>query len=240
MNEKFYKILAEKCKKIDVNLSDEQISQFYKYYKILIDTNKVVNLTAITEMEEVIEKHFVDSLSLIKIGKIENQNIIDIGTGAGFPGIPLKIAFPKIKITLLDSLNKRVNFLNNIILELNLKNIEVIHGRAEDFGNNPQYRELYDISVSRAVSNLSSLSEYCLPFVKEGGYFIAYKSGSSDDEVLEAKGAIFKLSGKVELTEKFTLPDSNVERSLIIIKKSGKMSKKYPRKAGLPTKEPLK
>jgi len=240
MNEKFYEILDKKCKKIKIDLSDEQISRFYKYYKILVDTNKVVNLTAITEMEEVIEKHFVDSLSLIKIGKIENQNIIDIGTGAGFPGIPLKIAFPKIKVTLLDSLNKRVNFLNSVILELNLKNIEVIHGRAEDFGNNQQYRELYDISVSRAVSNLSSLSEYCLPFVKEGGYFIAYKSGNSDEEILEAKGAIFKLSGKIELTEKFTLPDSNVERSLVIIKKCGKMSKKYPRKAGLPTKEPLK
>jgi len=202
-----------------------------------------MNLTAITEMDEVITKHFVDSLSLVKAVKemrTKNYRIIDVGTGAGFPGIPLKIAFPDLKITLMDSLNKRINFLNEAINRLELKEIEAIHGRAEDLGRDSLHREQYDLCLSRAVANLSTLSEYCMPFVKQGGYFIPYKSGKIEEELGAAKHAIFLLGGNVEEVKTFLLPGTEVERSLVKIVKNHSTSKKYPRKAGLPSKEPLK
>lgn len=227
----------------EIFLSEQQTNRFYQYYELLIRWNEVMNLTAITEMEQVITKHFIDSLSLVKIiGNLADKNIslIDVGTGAGFPGIPLKIAFPKMSITLLDSLNKRVKFLDEVIAQLNLKDIHTVHGRAEDLGRNKDYREKFDLCVSRAVANLSTLSEYCMPFVKIGGFFISYKSGKIEEELRQANGALKLLGGKIDNTVLFKLPKDGGDRCLVQIKKTEPISKKYPRKAGLPGKEPLK
>lgn len=243
MTEAFKEKFQKELNLLSVELKENQLNQFYNYFELLIEWNKFMNLTAITEMDEVITKHFVDSLSLIKavedIGS-SDYRIIDIGTGAGFPGIPLKIAFPNLKITLMDSLNKRINFLNEVIKCLGIENIEAIHSRAEDLGRDPLYREQYDLCVSRAVANLSTLSEYCMPFVKLGGHFIPYKSGKIEEELGAAKHAVFLLGGKVEEVETFLLPGTEAERSLVKIIKNDTISKKYPRKAGLPSKEPLK
>ncbi len=223
-------------------LSERQMEQFYQYYEMLVEWNQVMNLTAITEMTEVVTKHFVDSLSLKKaVSDLEDKpwKIMDVGTGAGFPGIPLKIAFPQLKITLLDSLNKRIHFLDAVIEKLELKCIKAVHGRAEDYGRDGKYREQYDFCVSRAVANLSTLSEYCLPFVKTGGYFIPYKSGKVEEELAAASGAVKKLGSEVERTEDFLLPNGD-ERTLVVIRKNKVLEKRYPRKAGLPGKDPLK
>lgn len=222
---------------IGIMLTDKQMQQFLTYYEMLVEKNKVMNLTAITEFDEVIEKHFLDSLQIAKYVDLDGKTLIDIGTGAGFPGIPLKIAFPQLKVVLLDSLNKRIKFLDEVIHELGLKDVETLHGRAEDYGKHVDYREQFDFCVSRAVANLSSLSEYCIPFVKKEGYFIPYKSGNIDEELQSANKAVFLLGGKMEKVEKFALEDS--QRSFVFIKKVNNTAKKYPRKAGLPTKEPL-
>lgn len=223
---------------IGIELTDSQLNAFETYYDMLIDRNKVMNLTAITEFDEVMDKHFLDSVYLFRSIKLEaDYKLIDIGTGAGFPGIPLKIVFPELKITLLDSLNKRVGFLNDVIDELNLNDIEAIHGRAEDIARDKAYRASYDIAVSRAVANLSTLSEYCLPFVKIGGKFVSYKSGDCADEVDNAKAAIHLLGGKINKIDEFSY--SNNSRSFIVIDKVMNTSNKYPRKAGLPSKKPL-
>lgn len=234
-------LLEDSLLKIGLTLKAKQIEQFIKYYDMLIEKNKVMNLTAITEFEEVINKHFVDSLSIIKVYKtMDDKKVLDMGTGAGFPGIPLKIAFPSLNITLLDSLNKRVNFLNDVVSELDLKNIQAIHGRAEDFGKDINFRGQYDLCVSRAVAKLSTLSEYCLPYVKINGYFISYKSGNIEEELEEAKRAIKVLGGEIDLVDKFNLPGTDMERSFIVIKKILTTPKIYPRSAGKPTKEPIK
>lgn len=223
---------------IGIELTDSQLNAFETYYDMLIDRNKVMNLTAITEFDEVMDKHFLDSIYLFRSIKLEaDYKLIDIGTGAGFPGIPLKIVFPELKITLLDSLNKRVGFLNDVIDELNLNDIEAIHGRAEDIARDKAYRASYDVAVSRAVANLSTLSEYCLPFVKIGGKFVSYKSGDCADEVDNAKAAIHLLGGKINKIDEFSY--SNNSRSFIVIDKVMNTSNKYPRKAGLPSKKPL-
>lgn len=225
-------------KAIGIELSDEQLEQFLTYYEMLIEKNKVMNLTAITDFDEVLEKHFEDSLSLIQAVDLEkSQTVIDLGTGAGFPGIPLKIAFPNLQITLADSLNKRILFLDDVIRELGLVGIDTVHGRAEDLAKNSDYREKFDLCVSRAVANLSTLSEYCLPFVKIGGKFISYKAGECDEEVAASKSSVFLLGGKISDIKKFELGESG--RAFVIIDKVSGTPKKYPRKAGTPSKDPL-
>ena len=234
--------LIKDLKEFKINLSEKQTDDFFKYYELLVEWNSFMNLTAITEFDEVLKKHFVDSVSLIcALPDIEEASyeMIDVGTGAGFPGIPLKIAFPNLKITLLDSLNKRVQFLNEVICRLDLQDIEAVHGRAEDFAKPGKLREKYDLCVSRAVANLATLSEYCLPFVKIGGYFISYKSEKITEEYENAREAIKVLGGKYEKQVEFTLPDSDIYRNLFIIKKEKNTPGKFPRKAGLPSKEPI-
>ena len=228
---------------LNITLTDEQIEQFLQYYEMLVEKNKVMNLTGITEYEEVIQKHFLDSLSLIRvIPDIASQKltVIDLGTGAGFPGIPLKIAFPELEITLIDSLNKRILFLQEVIDALGLKKVSAVHGRAEEMASNATHRQQYDLCVSRAVSNLAVLTEYCLPFVKKGGLFVSYKSADSDAEIQEGKKAISILGGKLTSVDKFQLPDSDLRRALVCLKKVKDTPKKYPRKAGTPAKLPLK
>lgn len=224
-----------------VLLTDAQLAQFEQYYNMLIEKNKVMNLTAITEREEVILKHFIDSLALVRYVKLweKKYKIIDVGTGAGFPGIPLKIAFPNLQVTLFDSLNKRIKFLQEVIDELNLNEISAVHGRAEEGARDKAMREKYDFVVSRAVANMAVLSEYCIPFVKAGGYFIPYKTGTVEEEIIQGKKAIHILGGKIEKVEKLILPDSDISRSFVFIRKEKQTPKAYPRKAGTASKQPL-
>ncbi|MDY5482905.1 MAG: 16S rRNA (guanine(527)-N(7))-methyltransferase RsmG [Clostridium sp.] len=241
MEDRFVKQMREECGQFDITLEDHQLEQFYQYYELLIHWNSMMNLTAITELSEVVTKHFVDSLSLIRvIPDIKNKplSLIDVGTGAGFPGIPLKIAFPNLNVTLLDSLKKRVNFLDETIAQLELENVNALHGRAEDFGRDDVSRETFDLCVSRAVANLSTLSEYCMPLVKTGGYFVPYKSGKLEEELKIGKRAVKLLGGQIEDTVRFQLPNAD-ERILVKIRKVENTSKKYPRKAGIPSKDPL-
>lgn len=234
------KLLREGCEALGITLTDGQVQQFLTYYEFLAEKNQVMNLTAITEYEEVVQKHFVDSLSIVKVCDMANvHTMIDVGTGAGFPGVPVKIAFPHIRVVLLDSLNKRVQFLNELTAKLGCREITAVHGRAEDFGKNPAYRGQFDLCVSRAVAKLSSLAEYCVPFLNENSRFISYKSTDIDIEIKKAKKAIYLLGGKVEQVESFSLPGSDLGRSLVVIRKERPTPDKYPRKAGLPSKEPL-
>ena len=242
MEKNYNTIQFEKdLKELGVTLSEKQIEQFLTYYEMLVEWNEMMNLTAITEYEEVMKKHFVDSLSLIKAFDVsQNKTVIDVGTGAGFPGLALKIAYPNLKVTLLDSLNKRIQFLDAVISKLGLTDVETIHGRAEDFAKPDKLREKFDLCVSRAVANLSTLSEYCLPFVKVGGQFISYKSEKITEEMEAAGKAISILGGKISGQVEFQLPDSDIYRNLFMINKVKETPKKFPRKAGLPSKEPIK
>jgi 16S rRNA (guanine(527)-N(7))-methyltransferase GidB len=232
-------VFEEGLMEFGIQLTDVQKQQFIDYYELLIEKNKVMNLTAITEFQEVVTKHFIDSISLVKVCDLKNQKLLDLGTGAGFPGIPLKIVFPDLDIVLLDSLNKRILFLNEVIQKLNLKNIIAIHGRAEDIGKDKKYREQFDLCVSRAVAKLSSLSEYCVPFVKKEGFFIPYKSGKVEEELIESAKAIKTLGTKLEDVKAFKLPGTDIERTLVVLKKCLNTPSKYPRSAGKPSKEPL-
>jgi len=242
-----YTKMIDDFKTLGIILSDKQLEQFDSYYELLVKWNEVMNLTAITEFDDVCKLHFVDSLMAAKYFDFskENLGLIDVGTGAGFPGIPLKIVYPNLNITLLDSLNKRLKFLNEVIdtLKLNDENgkIVTLHGRAEDFSNKKSgtLREKFDIGTARAVANMSTLSEYVIPYVKVGGHFIAYKSNKIDEEIINAKKAIHLLGGKVSSINQVMLPNTDVERSIVIINKKEATSKLYPRKAGLPSKQPL-
>ena len=233
-------LFDEQLREIGLSLDEKQKKSFKKYYEMLIQWNKVMNLTGITDYDEVNLKHFVDSLSIIRILDMQSvDTLIDVGTGAGFPGIPIKIVFPHIKVVLLDSLNKRINFLNEVIKELGLDNISAVHGRAEDYAKKEEYREQFDLCVSRAVANLSTLSEYCLPFVRIGGAFISYKGLDCEHEIVNSKNAVEILGGNVDNVDKFLLPKSDIGRALINVRKINKTPEKYPRKSGLPSKEPI-
>ena len=226
--------------RLQIETNENMLEQFDLFYHLLVEWNKVMNLTGITEYEEVVEKHFADSLSLARFLDLNKiHTVIDVGTGAGFPGIPLKIAFPHLKVVLLDSLNKRINFLNEVIAKLDLKEIHTIHGRAEEYARKPEYREQFDLCVSRAVANLSVLSEYCIPYIRVGGIFVPYKSGEIDEEVAASRKAVDILGGQIDHVEKFQLPDTDIHRSFVFINKIKNTQKKYPRKAGTPAKEPL-
>lgn len=246
MTETFSNQMDREMDQLGLQLSEIQKEKFFTYYEMLAEKNKVMNLTGITEEGEVVTKHFSDSMALVPIFhkmeinvNIEDCHLIDVGTGAGFPGIPLKIVFPEMKVTLLDSLNKRVKFLEEVCQALCLKDVTFVHGRAEDVGRQTDHREVYDLCVSRAVANLSSLTEYCMPFVKVGGYFIPYKSGEIEEELQQAHRAIELLGGNLKSVEKFSLPGNEAARSLLVIEKVKRISKRYPRKAGIPGREPL-
>lgn len=232
--------LRDSLEKIGYTPSDAQCEQLNSFHKLLCEWNEFMNLTGITEYNEVVIKHFVDSLAVNCVYSFKNTDkVVDIGTGAGFPGLPLKIMYPDVQFTLLDSLNKRIKFLDEVINTDGLNKIETLHGRAEDYAKNKEYREQYDVCVSRAVANLATLSEYCLPYVKVGGVFIAYKAGQIDEELKASERAVKLLGGEIVDVHKFTLPDTDIDRTFVVIKKTAATSRKYPRKAGLPSKEPL-
>ena len=237
--QEFKSLLIESAKKIDIILSDEQVNKFYKYMSLLIEWNEKINLTAITEPKDIILKHFIDSMTISKYIK-DSDRIIDVGTGAGFPGIPIKIIKEENEIVLLDSLNKRISFLNEVIKELGLNNINCIHSRAEEAGRNKNFREKFDISTSRAVANMSVLSEYLIPFTKMGGKVIFMKGSEIEQELEDSKNAIKLLGGKINKIDNFYLPNSDMQRNIILIDKIEKTNSKYPRKPGTPTKEPIK
>ena len=222
-----------------MNINENQAKLFNEYMELLLEWNEKINLTAITQKDEIILKHFIDSLTILKYIQ-KNQIVIDVGTGAGFPGIPLKIVNSDLNITLLDSLNKRINFLNEVIDKLKLTKIEAVHGRAEDLGRDKKYRESFDVATSRAVANLSTLLEYLMPFVKVGGICICMKGPNIEKELEEAKKAIAELGGKLEKVDKIYLPNSDIERNIIIIRKVNKTKNMYPRKAGTPAKSPIR
>lgn len=236
--EEFKELFIRESKEIEIKLSEEQIEKFYLYMNLLIEWNKMLNLTAITEPKDIITKHFVDSLTASKhISK--NSKIVDCGTGAGFPGIPLGIYRDDVKLVLFDSLNKRVNFLNEVITKLNLNNVKAVHSRAEDLAYEKNFREQYDFAISRAVANMSTLLEYLLPFCKVGGKAICMKGSNIDEEIENSKKTLEILNGKIESIDNFTLPYSEYARNIIIVKKTGNVPQKFPRRQGKPAKEPL-
>jgi 16S rRNA (guanine527-N7)-methyltransferase len=236
----YFDILNKASNNEGLEYSEKKHGQFMRYKELIKEWNEKVNLTAIKEDEEIVKKHFIDSMKVFKFDKLKDaKSVIDIGTGGGFPGIPMKIMKPEINIVLLDSLNKRIKFLNEVIKELNLEGIKAIHGRAEDFAQEVEYRGKFDVAVSRAVANLTVLSEFCIPYVKVGGYFVAMKGPAVEEEIKQSKNAIRMLGGRVEHIEKVQIEDSDLNHNLVIISKISETNKKYPRKAGMVTKSPL-
>lgn len=238
MKLEFSEKMKQYANEIGIQLQDKQIEKFYYYMELLIEWNDKINLTAITKPEEITTKHFIDSITIAKhIDK--NASLVDVGTGAGFPGIPLKIIREDVDIILLDSLNKRINFLKEVINKLELKKIQAIHSRVEEFGKNKNERESFDYATSRAVANLATLSEYLLPLVKQNGYAISMKGPNIKEEIEQSKKAISVLGGNIEEICQFQLPQSNIERNVILIRKVKQTPGKYPRKPGIPSKEPI-
>lgn len=236
--EKLKDLLRQGVEGFGYQLEEARIEQLLQYKDILKEWNERMNLTAIEEDRDIIIKHYIDSLSILPHVANKSLKVIDVGTGAGFPGIPLKVAYEKLDITLFDSLEKRIKFLNEVIISLKLEGIRAIHGRAEDYGLKAGYRESFDIAVARAVASMPVLLEYCLPFVRVGGIFIAMK-GSNTEEIGKSNKALELLGGKIELVKEFTIPFSDIKRNIVIVKKLRQTSTKYPRKAGKPSKEPL-
>lgn len=237
----FFNILQSSCNDVNLDFNDKKYNQFISYKNLIQEWNKKINLTAIVKDQEIIKKHFIDCIKIFKASPIgEAKSLIDIGTGAGFPGIPIKILREDIKITLLDSLQKRINFLNIVIGDLKLKDIQCLHGRAEDYAQEAEHRQNYDVAVSRAVANLAVLSEFCIPFVKKGGYFVAMKGPSVEEEITVATKSIEVLGGKIEDIIKIDIEDTDLKHNLVIIKKLKETEKKYPRKPGIIKKNPLK
>ncbi|AGK99578.1 16S rRNA (guanine(527)-N(7))-methyltransferase RsmG [Clostridium pasteurianum] len=238
---KYFDLMDSACKNEGLFFDEKRYNKFIKYKELIQEWNEKINLTAITDDEGIIKKHFIDSIKIFRFDFLKNaKNIIDIGTGAGFPGIPIKIINESIDVVLLDSLNKRINFLNEVINKLELQNIRTIHGRAEDFSKKIEYRQKFDIATSRAVANMTVLSEFCMPYVNIGGYFIALKGPSIEEEILEAKNAIGTLGGKLEDIIKVEIEESDLKHNLVIVKKIKETPKQFPRKAGTVTKRPLK
>lgn len=233
-------ILINGCKELSININNNHAEKFIKFKELLILWNQKINLTTITQEEEIITKHFLDSISVLKYINLSGMKILDVGTGAGFPGLPINIVLPDTHVTLLDSLNKRIEYLKEVKEALMLENIEFIWGRAEDFGVKGEYREQYDISISRAVANMGTLSEYCLPFVKIGGYFISLKGPDIEDELKDSIKAIDVLGGKLDRIEKVKIPYTDITHSIVFIKKIKQTPSGYPRKAGKPSKEPIR
>jgi len=237
--QKFEKILDEKAVQAGLKLNRLQLDRFTRYYELLIETNRELNLTALTEPEDIAVKHFIDSLLAYDNKLFHGKRLADVGTGAGFPGLPLKIYDPSIRLTLLDSMQKRLNFLRKVTEALELTGIEFIHARAEDAGRDKNLREMFDVVTARAVANLSTLGEYCLPLVKAGGYFVALKGSKYMEEIATANNALKILGGKLLETKLVHLPDRDDCRAILIILKNSRTSAAYPRKAGLPGKKPL-
>lgn len=237
----FFELMKNSSEKEELIFDETKYNQFIKYKDLLKEWNEKINLTAITEDEDIIKKHFIDCIKIFKFRELHNlRNIIDVGTGAGFPGLPIKIVKPEIKVTLLDSLNKRINFLNEVVRELNLKDVETIHSRAEDGARQKNLRENFDAVVSRAVANMQVLSEFCLPYVKVGGYLIALKGPAIEEEISNAKSAIATLGGKIEEIIPVEIEDTDLKHNLVVISKIKETPAVYPRKAGTITKKPLK
>lgn len=239
MSDMLKEILKDGALAANIELTDIQIEKFEKFYEYLMEKNKVMNLTAITDERQVVYKHFIDSIALITKMNLEGKKIIDVGTGAGFPGIPLAIVLNETEFLLMDSLNKRINFLNEVKEICDLKNVSTIHARAEELGRNIEYREQFDVCVSRAVANMSTLLEYCVPFVKVGGIFVSYKSGDVNEELIAAKNAQKQLFCKEKEIIKFGLPNTDINRSFVLFEKKKELNKKYPRQGGKPRKNPL-
>jgi 16S rRNA (guanine527-N7)-methyltransferase len=236
----YFDIMNKACNNEGLEFNEKKYGSFMRYKDLIKEWNQKINITAIKEDEEIVKKHFIDSIKVFKFKELKHaKNVIDIGTGGGFPGIPMKIMKPEMNIVLLDSLNKRIKFLNEVIKDLKLEKIKAIHGRAEDFAQETQYREKFDIAVSRAVANLTVLSEFCIPYVKVGGYFVAMKGPAAEEEIKCSKNAIRMLGGRIEHIEKVQIEDSDLNHNLVIIKKITETHKKYPRKAGMVTKDPL-
>lgn len=239
MSDMLKEILKDGASAANIELTDIQIEKFEKFYEYLMEKNKVMNLTAITDERQVVYKHFIDSIALITKINLEGKKIIDVGTGAGFPGIPLAIVLNETEFLLMDSLNKRINFLNEVKEICDLKNVSTIHARAEELGRNIEYREQFDVCVSRAVANMSTLLEYCVPFVKVGGIFVSYKSGDVNEELIAAENAQKQLFCKEKEIIKFGLPNTDINRSFVLFEKKKELNKKYPRQGGKPRKNPL-